>query len=296
MTNERQPGSSLTRTQFDEVIRRASELAAREAEQGEGDLGEGEVYRIAREVGLPERYVRQALAEVRAGAAPDGKILDRLLGPELVHASRVVDGTTDELSAQLDDFMVAGRLLQRVRRSPTFLQYRPAVDWISQLARAASATSKKYFVASARSVEVTLEPVDPGRTMVEFVVDPGIRGDYVGGMAFGGGLAAAAGGVGVGFLVSMVAPVALGVASGGVVAGLVGWLAVRLAGRGHRRKFLDVHAEVEGVLDRLETGEVLEPPPASWRRWAERQFHGARRLLLNLDDDDEGPRPAGGSR
>jgi hypothetical protein len=275
-------GKSLSRGQFDEVMRRASELAAREAELGEGDLPETEVLRIAREVGLSERHVRQAMMEVRAGSSSSG-LAGRLLGPGLVRASRVVPGTTAQLSERVDEFMVAGRLLQRVRRSQTFLQYRPAVDWISQLARAASATSKKYFVASARSVEVRLEDVDEGRTLVEFVVDPGIREDYVASLALGGGAAALGGGIGSGVAVSLVAPLALAVAGGVVVVGGVAYVAVRWAGRAHRRKVLEVHAEVEGILDRLESGDILDPPPSAWRRWVERQFHGARRLFDPYD-------------
>ena len=64
-------------------------------------------------------------------------------------------------------------LLHRVRRTPNYLQFRPAVDWISSLARAASATSQRYYVASAKSVEVRLNEAEEGRTLVEFVVDPG---------------------------------------------------------------------------------------------------------------------------
>lgn len=264
-------------------MRRASELAADESETGEGELAEAEVYRIAREVGLGERYVRQALAEVRT-TAPEGRWLDRVLGPERVRAQRVVPGTPDEVGGRLDEFMVAGRLLQRVRKGRNFLQYRAAVDWISQLARAASATSKKYFVASARSVEVRLEPVDDIRTLVEIEVDPAIRGDYVAGMVLGGGAGALGGGVGVGVALATVTPVGAAVAGGAVVAGLVGWLSTRWSGKAHRRKALDVAAELEGILDRLQEGDTLEPPPSSWRKWVERQFHGARRLLDTLDD------------
>ncbi len=264
-------------------MRRASELAADETETSEGELAEAEVYRIAREVGLGERYVRQALAEVRT-TAPQGGWLDRALGPERVRAQRVVPGTPDEVADRLDEFMVAGRLLQRVRKSRNFLQYRAAVDWISQLARAASATSKKYFVASARSVEVRVEPVDDIRTLVEIEVDPAIRGDYVAGMALGGGAGALGGGVGVGVALATVAPVGAAVAGGAVIAGAVAWVSVRWSGRAHRRKALDVAAELEGILDRLQEGDSLEPPPSSWRKWVERQFHGARRLLDTLDD------------
>lgn len=285
MAGQEKTGRQLTRRQFDEVIRRASELAAREAEGGDGDLPEGEIYRIAREVGLDERHVRRALDDVRS-RSHDGSLADRLVGPGLVRASRVVDGTVEELSARIDEFLVAGRLLQRVRRSPSFLQYRPAVDWISTLARAASGTSRKYFVASARSVEVSLEAVDGGRTLVEFEVDPGIRGDYLGGMLGGGGLGGIGAGVGVGLGAATVVPEIAAVFAGIAAAGGVFGGVATLTRRAYRRKWTDVRAEVEGVLDRLEVGEFLEPPPSSWRKWVEKHFHGAKRLLDVGDDDD----------
>ena len=56
----------LTRAQFDEVIRRASELAARGKETDGSDLTESEVFRIAREVGLSDAHVTTALTELRA--------------------------------------------------------------------------------------------------------------------------------------------------------------------------------------------------------------------------------------
>lgn len=281
-------GRRLTRKQFDSVMRRASELAAREAEQGElGEdrLPEAEVLRIAREVGLPERYVRRALNEVE-GSGGDGSLLDRVMGPGEVRAVRVVPGTAGDIREALDSFLVSGRLLQRVRRSRTHLLYRPSVDWISQLARAASGTSRKYFVASARSVEVELEEVDEHRTAVTLVVDPGIRGDYVTGAALGGGSVAVPVGVGSGFAAATVAPEVAAVALGASTFGILMVGATRLSAHFHRRKFLDVQAEVEGVLDRLELEESLEPPPSSWRKWVEKNFHGARRLL-ELGGDDE---------
>lgn len=284
--DEKEPGRQLTRRQFDEVIRRASELAAREAEHGEGDLPEAEIYRIAREVGLGEQYVRRALSEVQSEVR-SGSLADRLVGPGAVRASRVVDGSPEELARRIDEFMVAGRLLQRVRRSPAFLQYRPSVDWISQLARAASGTSRKYFIASARSVEVRLEPVDEGRTLVEFEVDPGVRGDFIGGLVAGGGGGGLAAGTGLGLWTATAIPEVAAVAVGAATAGAVFAGVLQIVRQSYRRKFSDVRAEVEGVLDRLELGETLEPPPSSWRKWVEKHFHGARRLLdTGMDDDD----------
>lgn len=281
----------LTRAEFDEVIRRATELASREPDD-EGELEETELYRIAREVGLPEEHVRTALRELRGGPRmermpTEGGLLDRLVGPAVVRTSRVVPGEVDDLAESIDDYMVAGQLLQPIRRSATLLQYRPAVDWVSQVARAASATSRRYYVASAKSVEVRLDELggeEPKgdaapRSRVTVEVDPGLRGDawglavagtLVGGLTLGGA---------TGFFLAGFVPLVIAVVAGVAVAAAVATTSLLVVGRQHREKMADVLSEVEGILDQMERGGELEPPPASWRRWVERQFHGARRLL-----------------
>ena len=62
-------GRGLTRVEFDAVIRRAAELASSDPEATDTALSEGELFRIAREVGLSEGHVRQALVEMRSGAS-----------------------------------------------------------------------------------------------------------------------------------------------------------------------------------------------------------------------------------
>jgi len=278
-------GRSLTRREFDAVIRRAAELAAADPEVGEGALTEADLFRIAGEVGLPDVHVRRALSEVQDELGGAGT-LDRVFGPSEVRAARVIPGRPEPLAAEIDDFMVASQLLQRVRRSRSVLQYRPAVDWASQLARAASFTSSKYYVASAKSVEVRLEPVDEKRTLVELVVDPGTRGDDIAAAIFGGGAGGGAAGAAAGVGLAAVAP--LGLAIGvGVVAGIGVWSAITyMAGRSHKRKLREVRTELEGILDVLEVGDSLEPPPPSWRRWVKRHFHGVARDLRGTDEDD----------
>lgn len=280
--NDPTRGRELSRRQFDEVIRRAAELTAQDSESA-GELGEPELFRIAREVGLPEHHVRHALSEVRAGMGSSG-VLDRVYGPAQIVAARIIPGTPEAVAGKLDDFLVGGRLLHRVRRTPNYLQYRPAVDWISSLARAASATTSRYYVASAKSVEVRLQLADTDRTLVEFVVDPGIRADWVAGGMVGGGASGLIGGIASGVGLAAVTPDALAVTAGLAVAGGLFALVNRLTAAGHRKRWREILAEVEGILDRLESDETLEPPPASWRKWVERQFHGARRLFEPMDD------------
>ena len=274
-------GRSLTRREFDVVIRRAAELAS-DPEASEGALTEAELFRIAGEVGLSEGHVRVALAEVRSGVEGGGAIA-RLFGPSLVRASRVVPGTPEKLAQSIDDFLVTTQLLRGVRRSATLLQYRPADDFASELARVVSFSSRKYLMASARSVEVQLDAFESDRTLVAFAIDPGTRGNNVAGATIGGGMAATGVGGGAAFVVTMIVPVApLALAVGlGAVVGTGVWSAIFLGtGSAHRRRLRDLQAEAEGVLDALENGATLEPTPPAWRRWVKRHVRGVARDIM----------------
>lgn len=284
---------SLSRREFDDVMRRAAELAASDPEDADREIPESEVLRIAREVGLSERHVRRALAEVRSGPVPAAGLLDRVYGSTVIRASRLVPEGRRDLGRKLDEFLVGGQLLEPVRRTPGRLQYRPSVDWMSQVARAASSMSKRYYVASAKSVDVSLEELEPGqeqpRTLVEFRVDAGIRDDYVVGGTLGGGGAGAVGGAAVGLGLKALVPVALAIPAGVVTGGLLAAGAVWISTHYHRKRLAEVHTEVEGILDKLELGESLKPPPPSWQRWVKRQFHGARDILsgFGVTEEDE---------
>lgn len=279
------PDKSLTRREFDAVIRRAAELASIEAESGESTLTEEEVFRIAGEVGLSEGHVRSALAEVRSGVDAGGTV-DRVFGPAQARASRIVPGSPADLSAKIDEFFVGTQLLKSVRRGPNFLQYRPADDWASQLARSTSSSSRRYYIASSGSVEVQLEPVGAGSTSVTFLLEPGIRAEHVAGALIGGGAGGAVAGGLAAFGLSTFAPLALALGVGAILgAGM--WSGIAVATRhAYRRRLGEVQTEVEGVLDALESGASLEPPPPAWRRWVKRHLHGMARDL----DWNVGPR------
>ena len=91
-----------------------------------------------------------------------------------------------------------------------------------------------------------------------------------GGTAFG--VAVLAGGV-------FALPVAAALASDGLSAVVIAAVTARITGRYSRRAREEVQQEIEGVLDRLEQGEDLAPPPASWRRWLMDQ---ARRFRVEI--------------
>jgi hypothetical protein len=221
---------SVTRREFDDVIRRATELAATESEGGEGRfpgseggaegrLAESELLRIAGEVGLPERHVRRALAEVRSGTVPRaqerGGPMDVVLGPERVRVSRVVPGTPRELAAQIDLFLAGSSLRERVRKR-------------------------------------RLEPLDSERTLVELEVDSGTREEAVTFTFAGAGMGAMFGFlsmIGMYDVINALAYAVAPVVAGSITAGAALW-----SRRIHRRSLGDVQEGVEGILDRLEAG------------------------------------------
>jgi hypothetical protein len=108
-TDMGEPGRSITRKEFDEIIRRAAEIAASEPESGDAVLTEQDLFRIAREVGLEERHVRKALVQVRSSVPPARGPMSLLYGPSIVVASRVVPGTRETVGARDGRFHGGGQ-------------------------------------------------------------------------------------------------------------------------------------------------------------------------------------------
>jgi len=272
MTDDKSRSRALTRQEFEAVMKRATELAASDPESpDESTMDEAEVLRIAQEVGIADKHVRRALVE---------GLVDRWYGTPRVRVSRPVPWKREEVSATLDEYLVAGHLMQPVRRSPEYMLYRPAVDWLSNFARAGASMTVTVYWASAKEFEVRLQELDEETTAVEFTVEPGIRGEYISGGIIGGLSAGGAAGFFTGLGLS-----AVGIASGGMlpVAIAVGGLAaggvVWSTGHAARKKRAHVKQELEGILDALERGDELNPPPASWKRWVQRQ---ADRFMVDL--------------
>ncbi len=185
MTLDESQGKSLTRREFEAVIKRASELATTDPEDEEGALNEAELFRIAREVGLPDTHVRRALTEIRSAEDPQG-LMARWFGSVRVRGFRIVPGEKERLRLMIDEFLVVGHLLKPVRQGTDVSLYRPAVDWLSNVARAAASLSQSVYWASAKEVEVRLAEVDGASTLVEIDLDPGVRADYTSRAVIGG--------------------------------------------------------------------------------------------------------------
>jgi len=266
------PDRSITRPQLELVIRRAVELYAAHAD-AEDRLSEEEVLRIGKELGLPAAIVRQAIYEAPA-PTPDS-FADRWFGAATVSVARAVPLPDGDVAARLEEYLATREYLVLRRRQHSFAIFEPAEDTISKMARALSRPARNWYLARSRQVVLAVRPLEEGRTHVRIDMDLGNRRSetmvegVVGGAVVGLALGAIAGTT-VGFgLAAILGPTAA--AAAGAIAGLGGFTggfaAIMAAVRKSFRRRLDAaRLEVEGLLDRLERGERLEPPPAPWRR------------------------------
>ncbi len=254
------------------VIRRAVELATEQADAGDA-ISEEEVVRIAGEVGLAPGYVRQALFELPALRRDEEQSrAARYIGPCAVSAQRAVPGDADVVLRRLDDYLTTREYLQVRRRQAGQLLLGPADDPLSKVFRTFTRSGKRFQLARATRVGVASETLDPAHARVRLEIDleerrhdafvgGGVLGTFFGvlagnGLGFGGGAIA----VLLGASGALVVATGVGLGLAGLAGGIWGGLAVTR--RVFRQRLRDAHAEAEALLDRLETGERLEPPPS----------------------------------
>lgn len=266
----RSGGRSLSSADLERVIRRASDLQFRAGSgEGESALDEAEVVRIGEEVGLEPRYVRQALAEIHADsllpAVPaESRLPARLWGLGLVRASRVVPGERADVEPKLEAHLQERELLKRVRHQPGRSLWEPAGGLLSTMKRAMDVGGHGYELAKARSVELVVEGLEPGWSLVTLTAD--LRNERsqtaVGWHVLGVALALPASI----FLVATGGP-ELPVLVGSGLAGGVGLGGASWATAVHYRKRRErTQVVLEGLLDRLELGDPLATPHSrSWR-------------------------------
>lgn len=254
------PGELLSSAQLERVIQRAAELQT--ARENLPDrLDDAEVMRIGEEVGLESQHVHRALLELRAEALvptahSERALPTRLWGAGHATVSRVVPGDMHELQDVLGGYLRSAESLRSVRDRPGLSIWEPASDLGSQLKRAFDVGGRGFELAKARRVDVTIQQLEPGRSLVTLSADlTNQRAALGGGTVFG--FVAASAGITVALVLAagiplmFVAPVALG-------ASLTGGSAVgNLMFRKLRER---VELAMQGLLDRLERGGSL---PAS---------------------------------
>jgi len=242
----------ISREQLERIIQRAAELQAGEMDTGEG-MTEQELLKLGSDVGIPGRYLRQALYEENAGgAALERDFVGRWVGPKMVLAHRVVPGDRAALEQAMAAFMTEEEAMTPKRRLPDRTVWERQKGLLAEMKRGISLEGKAYHLARALDVSVQLTALEDGYCHAELAADIGNQRDQ---SLLGVSLLVATGFLGAGALVLMpglavLAPVWL-------VGGLV---FAGVAARAYRRKAERMQVALEQVLDRLERGEIRGRP------------------------------------
>lgn len=191
------PPTRLDRAALDRVLQRAAEMQAAETEIGEG-LTEPDVLDLGKQVGIPQRYLQQAILEERSRISvsrPD-TVLDAMVGAREVTAQRVIHGTVEGAEHALMEWMQKHELVTLQRQQPGRLTWERLGAMQAALRRGASvlqASTARFMLAQSDVVSATITPLEDGFCHVSLSAElRQARGSYIGGAAAAASVGAAA--------------------------------------------------------------------------------------------------------
>ncbi|MGH7579879.1 MAG: hypothetical protein ACREM9_06885 [Gemmatimonadales bacterium] len=156
----------IDRAALERIIHRAAELQTAEREIGEG-LTADEVLALGREVGIPGRYLQQALLEERARIVETGPagFLSRAVGPVAITAQRVIRGEREAIELELVRWMDKQELFSVQRHQPGRITWEPTGGFQAAYRRAVGAgghSKRPIMLAKADTVSCTVLELEPG--------------------------------------------------------------------------------------------------------------------------------------
>lgn len=253
----------IDRAALERIIQRAAELQTADRDITE-ELTPDQVLALGQEVGIPGRYLQQALLEERTRVAvvqPSGA-WERLAGPGQAVAQRVVPGTVGAIEAELVRWMEEKELFCVQRRQPGRITWEPLGGLAATVRRSTAAFrrgSSAMMLARADTVSTTVLALEPGWCHVTLAAETKrARTEFVGGGAALAGVGMASAGIMVvlGALLPVALipiPVALGMGYG--------------VARRYRSALERTQLGLERTLDELEhrgaPAERLLPRPAA---------------------------------
>ena len=243
------PGELIRREALERIIQRAAELQAGERDIGEG-LTEAEVLALGQDVGIPTRYLRQALLEEQTRSVVTGGtgLFAWLTGPSLLTAERVVPGDRGAVERALTVWMEREESLHVKRRYPDRTTWEPRVGAFASIQRALGAGGKTFALARAAEVGGQVTQLETGFSHVRLVAD--VRGERARRL-WGAALLVLWGAVLAGVLPALGA-----LAPWAAVPTVLAWAAALAVARRHRRENERIQVGLEQVLDRVEHGEI----------------------------------------
>ncbi len=242
----------IDRAALERIIRRAAELQTSERDLGE-QLTPEQVMALGQDVGIPQRYLQQALLEegTRLPDQPPNNLFSQVAGPGVVQTQRVLRGAPDAFERQLLRWMDQQELLGVQRHQPGRISWEPLGGIQAAIRRSTAALGggrRPLMLSRASTVSATLTALEGDWCHVSLQADVrAARGAYIGGAATAaaGGAAASAALVALSAMLPLaLLPVPLGLG--------LGWAALR--------RFRPVPVRVllglERALDELEQGSI----------------------------------------
>jgi hypothetical protein len=244
----------IDRAALERIIQRAAELQTAERDIGE-HLTPDQVLALGREVGIPGRYLQQALLEERTRvAAPPAGAWERIAGPAQVVAQRAVPGDVETTEAALVEWLETHELFCVQRRQPGRITWEPLGGVAAAVRRSTAAFgrgSRTFMLNRADTISATILALEDGWCHVALTAEARhARAELVG----GGVAVAGAGAVGAGIMVVLGALMPLALIPVPVALG-VGYTVARRYGPALAR----IQLGLERALDDLEQGR---PHPA----------------------------------
>src|SRR2546430_8743950 len=165
-------GELIRREALERIIQRAAELQAGERDIGEG-LTEADVLALGNDVGIPARYLRQALLEERTRSLVEERagLLGWLLGPGRLSAPPVVSGEPAAVERALDSWMQQEELLQVKRLYPDHTTWEPKVGAFASIQRALGSGGRRFALTRAAEVAGRVTPLESGFCHVQLIAD-----------------------------------------------------------------------------------------------------------------------------
>jgi len=252
----------IDRAALERIMQRAAELQAAEADVGEG-LTADEVLSLGKEVGIPGRYLQQAMLEHATAvvASPEAGLAGRVVGPAEVTAQRVVLGDPEDAARALITWFDSNELLVVLRQQAGRVTFEPLGGMQAALRRggAALGSSKpKFMLSRASLVSATFNKLETGYCHVTLTANlQKERAGYLGGAFAGGSM-----GVATAIVLATLSPFWVVTIPPLLVGGALGWFVLKRYRPVAERAMLGL----ERALDYLERGGVKpghQIPPRS---------------------------------
>lgn len=185
----------IDRAAIERVIQRAAELQTNERDLSEG-LAPGEVVALGKEVGIPERFLQQALLEERTRSEPISAhgIMDRAIGIASITASRVVRGNPADVERKLLRWIADNELLTVQRQTSDRITWEPVGGMSAALRRSSAAIGghKSFMLSRAGIVSAAISSLEPGYVHVALTAElQGARASIAGGVGAMGAIGTA---------------------------------------------------------------------------------------------------------